>query len=57
VSASHGEEVRGFKLTINEGIVFLFKMMGQMDKCQFRGTWDKGKHALAKESSVEFYAI
>jgi hypothetical protein len=49
--------VRGFKLTIYEGIAFLLKMLSQMDECQFGGTGDKGKHAFAKEGSVEVYAI
>ena len=32
-------------------------MLSQMDECQFGSTGDKGKHAFAKEGSVDVYAI
>ena len=57
VTSTHGAEVRGLKLTIDEAASVLLEEAGQMDEGEFRGTGNERKHALAEETSTEGDAI
>ena len=57
VASTHGAEMRGLKLTVDEPASVLLEEAGQMDKGEFGGAGNERKHALAEETSTEGDAI
>ena len=57
VASTHGAEMRGLKLTVDEAASVLLEEAGQMDKGEFGGAGNERKHALAEETSTEGDAI
>ena len=57
VTSTHGAEVWGLKLAVNESASVLLKETSKMDKGEFGGAGNERKHALSKETSAKSDAI
>lgn len=57
VTSTHGAEMRGLKLTVDEAAPVLLEKTGKIDEGEFGGAGNEREHALAEETSSEGDAI
>lgn len=57
MTSTHGAEMRGLELTVDEAASVLLEKTGKIDEGEFGGAGNEREHALAEETSTEGDAI